>query len=311
MRDDAIPLPLTHSLTHSLTREPHTRIDRKACKQVVPNRRSASNGGLCVCVHSLTHSLTHSPNPIHSSGASTITHKTGRLLLLLLHHSSTPATKAAAAAAATVMAAATLLFDQLSDLGDHLPAGVPGDEAGFCALVQGAAAGAVGDGSGSGSGSGSGGGPLPLLARSLIQRIRAAEAAAAAGGGDGGAAAMEEEDEVGVLGVWSRRASRAPRKDVTEVHPTDRSIDRSTHPPPHNRASRPSWRHAGALTRRGARWTCCRSWPRSCRCVLGGLVARTRVWILFGYSVKSRVWWVYRATDGSISWLIFSTHSTF
>lgn len=62
-----------------------------------------------------------------------------------------------------------------------MPPGVPGDEAGFCALVAGAggAAAVVEGGS-------SGGGPLAALARALVGRVRAAEAAM-------------EEDEVGVL----------------------------------------------------------------------------------------------------------------
>lgn len=73
-------------------------------------------------------------------------------------------------AAAAAAAAATLLYDQLSDLGDPLPAGVPGDEAGFCFLVAGAggAAAVLEEG-------GASGGPLPTLARALVGRVRAAE----------------------------------------------------------------------------------------------------------------------------------------
>lgn len=80
-------------------------------------------------------------------------------------------------------AAAQLLFDQLSDLGDPLPAGVPNDEAGFCALVQDAPAPAAVRTDGS-----SGGHPLlATLARALVRRVWSAEAA------------MEEEEgeEVG------------------------------------------------------------------------------------------------------------------
>lgn len=79
-------------------------------------------------------------------------------------------------------AAATLLFDQLADLGDPLPASVPGDEASFCALVQGAGAAAVVGKEG----------PLATLARELVRRARVAEAGM-----------EEEEDEVGgyVCGV--------------------------------------------------------------------------------------------------------------
>lgn len=71
-------------------------------------------------------------------------------------------------AAAAAAAAATLLYDQLSDLGDPLPAGVPGDEAGFCFLVAGAggAAAVLEEGAS---------GPLPTLARALVGRVRAAE----------------------------------------------------------------------------------------------------------------------------------------
>lgn len=85
-----------------------------------------------------------------------------------------------------VMAAAVqLLFDQLSDLGDSLPAGVPNDEAGFCALVQDAPAPAAVR-----TDESSGGNPLlGALARALVRRVRAAEAA------------MEEEEGEEVSGV--------------------------------------------------------------------------------------------------------------
>ena len=101
----------------------------------------------------------------------------------------------AAMAAPAASAATTLLYDQLLDLGDPLPPGVPGDEAGFCALVEsagGAASVLEGDSS-------SGGGPLSGLARALVGCVRAAEA-----GGDGDVAAMEEEEEeeeVGFVGL--------------------------------------------------------------------------------------------------------------
>lgn len=79
-------------------------------------------------------------------------------------------------------AAATMLYDQLSDLGDPLPAGMPGDETGFCSLVAGAggAAAVLEE-----DGGASGGGPLPTLARALVGRVRAAEGE------------MEEANEVG------------------------------------------------------------------------------------------------------------------
>lgn len=85
------------------------------------------------------------------------------------------------------MAAVQLLFDQLSDLGDPLPAGVPNDETGFCALVKRASAAAALGTNGNG-----GGDPLlGTLARALIRRVWAAEAA------------MEEEgkEEVSGLGL--------------------------------------------------------------------------------------------------------------
>lgn len=81
-------------------------------------------------------------------------------------------------AAASAASSSTLLFDQLADLGDPLPPGIPSDEAGFGALVQQAsAAAAVVEGSA----------PLAVLARELVRRAKAAEAA------------MEEDE---VSGVW-------------------------------------------------------------------------------------------------------------
>lgn len=88
-------------------------------------------------------------------------------------------------------AAAILLFDQLADLGDPLPAGVPRDEAGFCSLVQGA--GSVDNDDDS---SAAAAGPLQTLARELVRRVRAVEAAA--NGGDG-AAAMDAEVASGLV----------------------------------------------------------------------------------------------------------------
>lgn len=94
-----------------------------------------------------------------------------------------------AAPAASASAATTLLYDQLLDLGDPLPPGVPGDEAGFCALVESAGgAAAVLEGGSS---------LLSALAGALVGRVRAAEAG---GDGDGDVAAMEE-DEVGFGGL--------------------------------------------------------------------------------------------------------------
>lgn len=104
--------------------------------------------------------------------------------------------------AASASAATTLLYDQLIDLGDPMPPGMPSDEASFCALVE-SAGGAAAVGEGDNSSSGGGGGPLSALARALVGRVRAAEA------GRDGAEAMEE-DEVGFvsLGGWVDRLIR-------------------------------------------------------------------------------------------------------